>query len=229
MQANPSGVTTSQLIKHLIDVMKPSGHDMEIISGRHDTYFSQKVRNLKSHDTFTRHNLATISGLRGIWKITQEGLDYLEMLIDDTQPEDAMVALDTQGFGQNTIQKETEKKYEGLIIEEGSLDKRTTTQRNRSSKLREIAIAEFKKQHDGQLFCVACGFNFLDFYGELGKDFIEIHHAEPMHMMEIEGEKVAIEDALKRVFTICPNCHRIIHRNKPMLSIEELKQIIRKV
>lgn len=53
IKEGPNGVTTSPLIAHLINVLKPSGHDMEIIPGRNDTYFSQKVRNLKSHNTLT--------------------------------------------------------------------------------------------------------------------------------------------------------------------------------
>lgn len=55
---NPDGATTSQLIKHLEKVLKPSEHDMDILAGRKDTYFSQKVRNLKSHDTLTRMGVA---------------------------------------------------------------------------------------------------------------------------------------------------------------------------
>lgn len=233
MRDNPAGVTTTQLINHLIGVLKPSGHDMEILAGRRDTYFSQKVRNLKSHDTFTRRKLSDYQSLgkQGIWRITQNGLNHLqgiELVVDDSQPEDIVTSLSNQGFNQKTIEKEAEKDYTGLIIEEGSLDKRTTTQRNRSSKLREVAISEFKKQHNGQLYCVVCGFNFFEAYGELGKDFIEIHHAEPMHLMEIEGEKSTLVEALKKVFTVCPNCHRMIHRAQTMLSINELKSLLAK-
>ena len=42
-------ISTSDLIKNLTDLFQPSGKDAEIISGRKDTYFSQKVRNLISH------------------------------------------------------------------------------------------------------------------------------------------------------------------------------------
>lgn len=52
-------VSTSDLISGLTEVLHPTGVDAEILSGRSDTYFSQKVRNLKSHDTFQRDNYAT--------------------------------------------------------------------------------------------------------------------------------------------------------------------------
>lgn len=42
-------LTMGELINVLIDRMKPSEHDMDIIANRNDTYFSQKVRNLRSH------------------------------------------------------------------------------------------------------------------------------------------------------------------------------------
>ena len=42
-------LTMGELIDILIECLKPSGHDMAIIANRSDTYFSQKVRNLRSH------------------------------------------------------------------------------------------------------------------------------------------------------------------------------------
>ena len=42
-------LTMTELISILTKNMQPSGHDMQIITNRKDTYFSQKVRNLRSH------------------------------------------------------------------------------------------------------------------------------------------------------------------------------------
>lgn len=47
--AHNGKLTTTQLIELLTDEMQPDGKDAEIIDGRLDTYFSQKVRNLVSH------------------------------------------------------------------------------------------------------------------------------------------------------------------------------------
>lgn len=49
IKAKPHGITTTDLILELETIMKPSGKDLEVIDGRSDTYFSQKVRNLVSH------------------------------------------------------------------------------------------------------------------------------------------------------------------------------------
>ena len=51
----PSGfLTTSDLIKKLENRLTPQGRDDDLITGRNDTFFSQKVRNIISHkDTST--------------------------------------------------------------------------------------------------------------------------------------------------------------------------------
>lgn len=45
------GIRTSELIVELEQRFQPEGEDAEILDARNDTKFSQKVRNLKSHDT----------------------------------------------------------------------------------------------------------------------------------------------------------------------------------
>ena len=50
--------TTSGLIVLLRDKLHPSGEDLEILAGRNDDKFSQKVRNLKSHKTLTKEGYA---------------------------------------------------------------------------------------------------------------------------------------------------------------------------
>ena len=48
--ARPNGrITTSDLIAELEALFEPDGEDADILDGRHDSKFSQKVRNLISH------------------------------------------------------------------------------------------------------------------------------------------------------------------------------------
>ncbi|NRS88875.1 hypothetical protein HNQ02_001793 [Flavobacterium sp. 7E] len=67
--------------------------------------------------------------------------------------------------------------------------------------------------------CWVCGFNFTEMYGDLGLDFIEIHHLIPIS----EGER---ESKVEDVRPVCSNCHRMIHKRAKMLTIQELKNII---
>lgn len=69
--------------------------------------------------------------------------------------------------------------------------------------------------------CEICGFNYLNYYGEVGKDYIEIHHIKPLY----QGER--FPDPQTDMISVCANCHRMLHRNKySTLSPEELKHLI---
>ena len=48
---NNPGIRTSELIDKARVQMKPDGEDLDILDNRNDDKFSQKVRNIKSHDT----------------------------------------------------------------------------------------------------------------------------------------------------------------------------------
>lgn len=71
--------------------------------------------------------------------------------------------------------------------------------------------------------CVVCGFDFAEVYGELEVGFIHVHHLKPL--AEI-GKKYQLnpEDDLRPV---CPNCHSMLHRERPAVSIEALRQMMR--
>lgn len=72
--------------------------------------------------------------------------------------------------------------------------------------------------------CAVCGFDFEERYGVLGKEFIHVHHTIPVHMM---GENYIVNPS-RELFPVCPNCHAMLHRKDPPLTIEELKEIVRK-
>lgn len=71
--------------------------------------------------------------------------------------------------------------------------------------------------------CKVCDLNFEEKYGELGKDFIHVHHIKPIS----EIKKEYIIDPKKDLIPVCPNCHAMLHRKKEVLSIDALKKIIK--
>ena len=93
-----------------------------------------------------------------------------------------------------------------------------SVRRERAPKLRSDALA--LHGYD----CMSCNFNFEEFYGEIGKGFIEVHHVVPL------------ADAAKRetnpetdLLVLCANCHRMVHRRKGIcLSLKEIKSHIRR-
>lgn len=83
----------------------------------------------------------------------------------------------------------------------------------RNPKARAACIA-----HHG-LTCSVCGFNFVQIYGTLGEGFIHVHHINPIGKIGNEYEINPIKDLIP----VCPNCHAMIHRTEPALTIEQLR------
>jgi 5-methylcytosine-specific restriction enzyme A len=112
---------------------------------------------------------------------------------------------------------EIEKKQNASSYKEGEVKQYYGNRYERKAKNRLQAI----EIHGTK--CAVCDFNFEDVYGELGKDFIEIHHIKPLSTLD-----GAIEiNAEKDLVPVCPNCHRMLHRSREkVLSVEELKEII---
>ena len=72
--------------------------------------------------------------------------------------------------------------------------------------------------HHGYL-CAACGFNFAAVYGSWGKDFIHVHHINPIGKIGRQYEIDPKEDLIP----VCPNCHAMIHRTEPPLTVAQLR------
>lgn len=69
--------------------------------------------------------------------------------------------------------------------------------------------------------CIICGFNFEKQFGIIGKGFIHVHHIKPLSGI---GEEYEI-NPIKDLCPICPNCHTMVHSQKPPYSIEEIKKL----
>lgn len=216
-----SGLKTSELIILLSDELEISGHDAEILTGRNDTYFSQKVRNLVSHRTLENKGLATYEniGRDGLHRITEKGEKYLLDNINN------FTFIIDNNFNESQRKNVIEQDYSNLVIEEGFTKFSQVKTKIRSRKL--VSIAKEHYSRNGKLYCSACNFNFENFYGEIGNGFIEIHHLNPIFAREDNFEQ-SLNEALNGVVPVCANCHRIIHRkNDQLLSISSLRELIR--
>lgn len=70
--------------------------------------------------------------------------------------------------------------------------------------------------------CQVCDLNFNTMYGELGRDFIHVHHLTPISS---KGGSHQV-DPIADLRPVCPNCHAMLHQENPPISIEQLRQII---
>lgn len=95
------------------------------------------------------------------------------------------------------------------------------------SRERDPKIVKQKKDlifnEVGRLECEICSMNFEEIYGELGRGFAECHHKEPLSLRD-KNEETSLND----LAIVCANCHRMLHRKRPWLSLDELKKIYEK-
>jgi 5-methylcytosine-specific restriction protein A len=103
---------------------------------------------------------------------------------------------------------------------EGQILSRVHRYRERDKTLVTKKKNRFLKEYP-RLFCQGCGFDFEKKYGVRGKDYIECHHIKPVSELAV-GETTKLADLV----LLCSNCHRIVHRKKPWLTIDELKKIV---
>jgi len=99
---------------------------------------------------------------------------------------------------------------------EGAKKSITINAYERSPDARAACIAHYG------LVCTACGFDFEETYGDLGRGFIHVHHIVPIASVAADYEVNPIKD----LRPVCPNCHEMLHRRQPPLSIDELKVLI---
>ena len=71
--------------------------------------------------------------------------------------------------------------------------------------------------------CKVCEMDFSNVYGELGIGFIHVHHVVPVSRL---GANYVI-NPIKDLVPVCPNCHAMLHKKDPPLSIEQLKEVIK--
>jgi 5-methylcytosine-specific restriction protein A len=71
--------------------------------------------------------------------------------------------------------------------------------------------------------CAGCGFDFEKIYGPIGKGFIHVHHNIPIGTIRARYRI----DPVKDLTPVCPNCHAMIHRADPALTIKQLRSYLR--
>ncbi|HEY8701683.1 MAG TPA: HNH endonuclease [Arthrobacter sp.] len=132
--------------------------------------------------------------------IPQEAADRLRRLWQDHGPSGADPATLIPGtFPEGVVARVEVNRYE------------------RSPEARRICLAFHGTS------CAACGFSFEVRYGEIGKDFIHVHHIVPVSQLGAGYQLDPIADLVP----LCANCHSIAHLGvRSPRSITELRALI---
>jgi len=105
---------------------------------------------------------------------------------------------------------------------EGNRVLSTHLKRERNPALSEAKRRAFRSEsEDGLLHCQSCGVTESMFPKSLGGACFEVHHLKPIGTRASPTPTMLDDLAL-----LCANCHRMIHHPTPMLTVEELKQLI---
>ena len=102
------------------------------------------------------------------------------------------------------------------VLVEGALLRITVNRYERDPVARQKCI-----EHYGSA-CVVCGFDFEKCYGSIGAGFIHVHHL--VDIASIGGRYQV--DPVMDLRPVCPNCHAILHQERPAMSIERLSESI---
>jgi 5-methylcytosine-specific restriction protein A len=105
-------------------------------------------------------------------------------------------------------------------FQEGAVLTRLHKRRERDPKASAKKKAAVLKE-TGKLECEACGFDFAVAYGELGVGFAECHHRLPLASL---GSRTGTR--LGDLAILCANCHRMIHKTRPLMSVEDFSAAI---
>lgn len=100
---------------------------------------------------------------------------------------------------------------------EGAVSRIETNRYERNPEARRICIAFHGTS------CAVCTFSFEVNYGDIGNDFIEVHHVVPVSQLGSDYRLDPIADLVP----LCSNCHAMAHRGVAApRTVAELRQAI---
>jgi predicted HNH restriction endonuclease len=95
----------------------------------------------------------------------------------------------------------------------------------------KISVNKYERNSAARKKCIErygvtcfCGFNFEEVYGDIGKDFIHVHHLIKLSDIGQNYQVNPIDD----LRPVCPNCHAMLHKKDPPYTIDELMQLIKR-
>lgn len=103
---------------------------------------------------------------------------------------------------------------------EGERSRREAAFFKRNPRLRAEAIATYGYK------CRGCLKTLSEIYGRIGEGYIEIHHLNPLGERSESGSEV-VNTTVADVIPLCANCHRMVHRRRPALTLDELQDAMR--
>ncbi|MCY1515402.1 hypothetical protein D9M68_499870 [compost metagenome] len=160
-------------------------------------YFFDKEKNILG---YAHHRLASLTSINPeeIWNTANSSVES------------------GQNFRWTLVACSRSPNTENVILEEGARFSVSSTAVERNPYAREKCI-DFHG-----CTCSACGFDFEKVYGKIGRGFIHVHHRVDL----TTKKEVHTVDPEKDLIPLCPNCHAMVHKERPAMSLDKLKTIL---
>lgn len=140
---------------------------------------------------------------------------------------DRVIQMKTDSFGYTNagsaleltkVADAPETDFEEIYGKEGRILVRIHTYRERDRAFAKRVLKDYIKRCGGKLVCEACEMVPTKRYGDGGDKSIEVHHKIPIE--ELQPDSIT---QTKDMAVICANCHRVVHSQKPCLTVDEVR------
>lgn len=172
---------------------------------------------------------------------TQAVLSKWFSKIDETSKEYKLASNELLKFSANIGKKLSAKVFNGtggiyLLSSHVNLSlypDETTEPAYKEGKVKQVMVNAIERNPDARRKCIehygaicnSCDFDFSKKYGaELGSGFIHVHHLLDIALI---GKEYKV-DPINDLRPLCPNCHAMVHRIKPAMHPDQLREIINK-
>lgn len=191
------GITNQSVLDKFIRQLQP---DIKVAAE-----FDKLLENWLAHDSDELKNII----LKHKSKFDRQDIELINNAFYKAPESDILLA---QEFGYDPNE---------VSFKEGRLKFRLHLTKERNHRLVTDAKALWNRQQNGRVVCSVCSFSFTETYGKVGEDFIEAHHTRPIAQLAPDT-KITIADMVP----VCSNCHSMLHRSRPWLTVGQLKVIV---
>lgn len=110
---------------------------------------------------------------------------------------------------------------EDITGKEGRILTRLHVYKERDRKFAKRVRDYYRHANGGKLKCECCDTVPVDVYGDAGDRSMEAHHKVPIEELQPDSITPVTEMAM-----VCATCHRVIHSEKPCLTIEQVRELM---
>ena len=199
--------------EHLPALLRSNGlqTDGDVYSNLDMDYWSQVITDGLVDDNSTTEArdyaakmMQALKYFKGFVKFNRTA-NYKKLFSDKLKREQAQAAKQREEESITNYVDNTLPEAENTTRTEGSVSQVCVTHYERNPEDRRRALAKYGYT------CQVCGLDFEQEYGEIGRQFIEVHHLYPVCNM---GEDYQFDplDPERGLIPLCSNCHSMIHR-----------------